>query len=96
MHMPNQSVDIAPMVEGYSAHPFYPVDVELDGYLANQRSAFHMVCMFLVAAVAVLCLTSALILRSFSGLRRSDKLAVEWFVLSKMTSFQCLQSCLDV
>lgn len=69
-------------------HPFYPLDAEVVGYLANEYSVPVLLGTFAAGCIVLLGATSALIGRSSPTLSRGDKAAVLWNVLSKSRSMR--------
>ncbi|KAL2371382.1 hypothetical protein RJZ57_004179 [Blastomyces gilchristii] len=65
-----------------NSHPYYPIEVELIGYLANEWSVPLLISAF--AAGWAFILGSTLVILSFVApkLGRADRLAVLWFVLT--------------
>ncbi|KAL1986421.1 hypothetical protein VTN96DRAFT_6341 [Rasamsonia emersonii] len=63
-------------------HPYYPIGVEIAGYIANESSVFVLaICFSLgLAAILGLILASATYLRP--SMSKADKLAILWFALS--------------
>lgn len=64
-------------------HPYYPIGVEIAGYIANESSVFVLaICFSLgLAAILGLILASATYLRP--SMSKADKLAILWFALCK-------------
>jgi hypothetical protein len=66
-------------------HPFYPVSIELTGYLANDKDTGALLGIAL-AGLAVICSAAwALVSRISPRVGTVDKLAVLWFVSCKGT-----------
>jgi hypothetical protein len=65
------------------SHPFYPLGVDIVGYLANKWSVATLLAIFLAGWVAILGLTWVSVSRYSPRLHRNDKLVILWFVLSK-------------
>ena len=64
-------------------HPFYPIGVEIAGYLANDKDTMTLLGIAL-AGLAVICSATWTIVSAVSpGLRTRDKLTILWFVSSK-------------
>lgn len=64
-------------------HPFYPVSIELAGYLANDKDAGTLLGIAL-AGLAVICSAAwALVSRISPRVGTVDRLAVLWFVSCK-------------
>lgn len=64
-------------------HPYYPLGVELPGYLANESSVLSLVGRFAVCWVTVLGIAFLIINRVRPSASRSDRLAFLWFCLSR-------------
>jgi cholestenol Delta-isomerase len=67
-------------------HPFYPLEVEIVGYLANQWSVPTLLGIFLGGWLVILGLTWASVSWFSPRLRGTDKLIILWFILSKLSS----------
>lgn len=78
----NESTSVASKIE-HLPHPFYPLEIEIDGYLANRWSVPALLGIFLTGTIVVLGLTWASISWFSLKLRQADKLAFLWFILSK-------------
>ncbi|KKA16715.1 hypothetical protein T310_9669 [Rasamsonia emersonii CBS 393.64] len=63
-------------------HPYYPLGVELPGYLANESSVLSLVGRFAVCWVTVLGIAFLIINRVRPSASRSDRLAFLWFCLT--------------
>ena len=64
-------------------HPFYPVEVELIGYLANDKSTLSLLLIFL-AGLIVICVASWVVLsKYYPQVRTIDKWALLWCMCSK-------------
>ncbi|WEW54794.1 cholestenol delta-isomerase [Emydomyces testavorans] len=64
------------------AHPYYPVEAKLIGYLANEWSVPVLIGAFGVAWGAILLAALGLVTLVRPTLPKAEKLAVLWFVLS--------------
>lgn len=65
------------------AHPYYPLDAKVVGYLANDWDVPTLVCAFLGGWGALLLLTLAVVSVARPSLKMGDKVAILWFVLSE-------------
>lgn len=65
------------------AHPFYPVEAQIVGYLANEASVLQLLGTFAGGCVVVLGTTLALIKGHNPTLSTSEKAAILWNVLSR-------------
>jgi cholestenol delta-isomerase len=64
-------------------HPFYPIGVEIAGYLANDKDHLTLLGIAL-AGLAVICSATWTIVSVVSpGLRTRDKLIILWFMSSR-------------
>jgi hypothetical protein len=65
-------------------HPFYPIGVEIAGYLANDKDTVTLIGIAL-AGLAVICSATWTIVSAVSrGLRTRDKLTILWFMSSRL------------
>ena len=62
-------------------HPFYPIETELVGYLANDWSVPTLLGVFAAGWVVILSLTMALVKRHNPGLPVGERATIMWFVL---------------
>lgn len=67
-------------------HPYYPVEAQLVGYLANEWSVISLVSTFIGGWAALLGATLALLSFLRPNLKNADKIAVLWFILSTFLS----------
>ncbi|MCJ1424824.1 hypothetical protein MMC29_002712 [Sticta canariensis] len=63
-------------------HPFYPIEANIVGYLANELSVLSLLGVFGSGCVVILGLTLALVMRQNPTLPPREKAIVLWFVLS--------------
>ncbi|RAL05233.1 EXPERA domain-containing protein [Aspergillus ibericus CBS 121593] len=63
-------------------HPYYPLDAQIDGYVPNEASLLSILTTASVGATALLGATLTLISVIRPSLRKADRLAILWFVLS--------------
>ena len=64
-------------------HPFYPIEAEVVGYLANSYPVLWLLTLFLGGCAAILGATWGLTSYFSPKLGRTDKSTVLWFVLCK-------------
>lgn len=64
-------------------HPFYPIEANIVGYLANQWSVATLLGLFASGWVVILGTTLALVQRHNPTLPSMEKATILWFVLSK-------------
>jgi len=69
----------------YPPHPFYPIEAEVVGYLANDYSVPALLALFFGGFAVILGTTLAVVTRVHPGLPKVDKVIVLWFVLSTST-----------
>ncbi|PGH28220.1 hypothetical protein AJ80_00110 [Polytolypa hystricis UAMH7299] len=63
-------------------HPYYPIEAQLVGYLANDWSVPTLVGAFAAGWAGILGVTLMIVSSLRPNLRTADKLAVLWFILS--------------
>ncbi len=76
-------------------HPFYPIGVEIVGYLANRWSVPALLGIFLGGWLVILALTWASVSWFLPRLRQADKLIILWFILSEARSMHEIHSPTD-
>ena len=76
------------------AHPYYPVEAEIVGYLANEYSTPVLLAIFVAGIVAISSLSFAVIKANAAHLRTSEKSTVLWFILSMSSSSSSSSSLL--
>ncbi|MCJ1255132.1 hypothetical protein MMC24_002948 [Lignoscripta atroalba] len=64
------------------SHPFYPIEAEIVGYLANEWSVLTLLGLFAAGWVVILGATWSGVNRHNPTLPSSEKAAILWFVLS--------------
>lgn len=79
------------MANSSTVHPYYPIEAQLIGYLANEWSVVTLVGAFALGWGGLLLLTYLVVSYVRPSLRMCEKLAILWFVLS--TFFCCLLLC---
>ena len=62
-------------------HPYYPLEVEIVGYLANEYDVPTLLASFAGGCVLIFAVTLAIVTRLHSGLRGADKATILWFTL---------------
>ena len=65
-------------------HPFYPLEAEIVGYLANEWSVPTLLGVFAAGWAFILGITLALVKRHNPSLPSGEKAAILWFVLCKL------------
>ena len=66
-------------------HPFYPQEINLAGYLANDWDVPTLLAVFAGGWAVILGITLAVVKRYNPTLASSDKICILWFVLSRFT-----------
>ena len=69
-------------------HPFYPIEANIVGYLANELSVLSLLGVFGSGCVVILGLTLALVMRQNPTLPSREKAIVLWFVLCKFAAIR--------
>lgn len=64
-------------------HPFYPIDANVVGYLANEWSVPKLLGVFFAGCGVELSITLLIVNRFNPRLSKSDKAALLWFVVCK-------------
>ena len=64
------------------SHPYYPLGVEIVGYVANDHSVPVLLAIFAAGCATIFAVTLAVVRRVQPSLRASDQITVLWFVLS--------------
>lgn len=67
-------------------HPFYPLNAEIVGYLANTYSVPTLLGVFFAGCAVILGVTYAIVSKGNRVLSNGDKAAVLWNVLSESRS----------
>jgi cholestenol delta-isomerase len=68
-------------------HPYYPLEVEIASYLANEWSVPVLLGAFGGVCGAILLATLFIVNKVHPNLRTADKAAIWWFVLCKVPQF---------
>ncbi len=68
------------------AHPYYPVEIEVVGYLANRYSTPVLLLTFLAGVLVVSAVTLTVVNRNNARLPALEKAALIWFVISMSPS----------
>ena len=63
-------------------HPFYPLEANIIGYLANEWSVIALLGTFAAACIVVVWTTIVLLRQSSAQLPGKEKATISWFVLS--------------
>ncbi|TVY45802.1 3-beta-hydroxysteroid-Delta(8),Delta(7)-isomerase [Lachnellula occidentalis] len=63
-------------------HPYYPLEVEIASYLANEWSMQVLLAIFTAVCLSILFATLFIVNRRHPNLPSSEKAAIWWFVLS--------------
>lgn len=71
-------------------HPYYPLEVEIAGYIANEYSVIQLLLAFGSGCAVILSVTYVAAKRIRSQIPTSELLTLMWFVLSKLGRYlQC-------
>lgn len=62
-------------------HPYYPLDAQIKGYVANEASIFNLLGAASIVAMSLLGTTFTLVTIARPSLNHADRLAILWFVL---------------
>ena len=68
------------------SHPYYPLECEIVGYLANDMSVPLMLFYFFAGCGVIFGGTHVIVKRVHPHLARSELFTIMWFVLSKLCS----------
>lgn len=69
--------------QAFPQHPYYPVEAEILGYIANEYSVPQLLLAFGCGCVAILSITCVAAKRIRGQMPMSELLTIVWFVLSK-------------
>jgi cholestenol delta-isomerase len=64
-----------------AAHPYYPIEKEIVGYLANKWGTLELVLMFSAGCVAIFSVTYTIVKRLRPNASTGDLATIMWFVL---------------
>ena len=78
--------DVVRNVTKVAVHPFYPIEANIVGYLANEWSVPTLLGIFAGGWVVILGATLAMVRRHNPALPGREKAAILWFVLSEWTT----------
>ena len=70
-------------VEAMAEHPYYPPEIQLLGYVANEYSVPQLLAGFFSTWSAILAVSFLVAKRYNPGLSTGDTICVLWFVLSE-------------
>jgi len=65
-------------------HPFYPIETEIVGYLANEWSVPTLLGVFAAGWAVILAATLAVVKRHNPTLPSGEKAVILWFILCKL------------
>ncbi|KAL3424763.1 3-beta-hydroxysteroid-Delta(8),Delta(7)-isomerase 2 [Phlyctema vagabunda] len=68
-------------------HPYYPLEVEIASYLANEWSVPVLLGIFFTGCAAIVFGTRLTVKRIYPNLPRSEKCAIWWFIISGAIHF---------
>ena len=66
-------------------HPYYPLGVEIAGYLANEWSVLVLLSAFAAGCALIYSLTHVIVKKIQPQISTSELFTVMWFVLSKLS-----------
>jgi len=78
----NAASSVLSNVTKVAAHPFYPVEIDVVGYLANDWSVPALLGFFAAGWGVILVITELLVRRHNPNLPGWEKAAIQWFVLT--------------
>lgn len=64
-----------------TVHPYYPIDLEIVGYLANEWDTLTLVSIFAAGCTAIFLVTYLLVMRVQPKISSGDLWTIMWFVL---------------
>jgi len=70
-------------------HPFYPLEANIVGWLANEWSVLTLLGLFAGGWVVILGATLALVRNHNPHLLGQEKATILWFVLSEIDPIEC-------
>ncbi|KAF2261777.1 EBP-domain-containing protein [Lojkania enalia] len=62
-------------------HPYYPIEAEIVGYIANKWNTFELCALFAAGCTVIFSVTFAVVKRLRPGVSKGDLVTVMWFVL---------------
>lgn len=65
-------------------HPYYPLEVEIVGYLANEWSVIALLSAFAAGCALIFGLTNVIVKKIQPRIPRHELFTVMWFVLSEL------------
>lgn len=68
-------------------HPYYPLGVEIVGYLANEWNTLELVSMFAAGCAVIFSVTYAILMKTRPNASNSDVAIMMWFVLCGFIHF---------
>lgn len=71
------------VLEDVPLHPYYPLEVEIVGYLANEYSVPLLLIIFTAWISVILYVTRVIVKNVQPGIAPTELLTVMWFVLSE-------------
>jgi len=83
--------DVVLNVTKVAVHPFYPIEANIVGYLANKWSVPTLLGIFAGGWVVILGATLAMVRRHNPTLPGREKATILWFVLSESTTLSMMR-----
>lgn len=68
-------------------HPYYPLDAQITGYVANEATILKLLGVASIVAIALLGTTFTLVTMARPSLNKADRLAILWFVLCQYSGW---------
>jgi len=75
-----------PPVESRPLHPFYPVEIDIANYIANDKQVLELVLTFAGGSAVILGATWLAVSRISPHLKATDKVTILWFFLSRIVT----------
>jgi cholestenol delta-isomerase len=70
-------------VLSHPPHPYYPLEVEIVGYLANEQSVPMLLGLFGGTVLGIFAVTLLIVRLAHPNLQSTEKTTILWFVLCK-------------
>lgn len=87
--------DIAGNASKIALHPYYPLEVEITGYMANEWSVPLLLGVFFGGCAVLFSATYVVVKKLHPSMPKSELFTVMWFVLSTfvLTLIQAQHNC---
>lgn len=83
--------NVTNVLQHAAAHPFYPLEVEIAGYLANEYSVLVLLSIFAAWLAVLLGATRIITKRVQPDIAPTELLTVMWFVMSEQERLDTLR-----